>query len=893
LKNAFFAATALVIVFSFNDQRAFGQTSSTRVSESSRTKRSAPPPVVTALSDTSFTPARSRDSLRRQGLRADTGMRHRDSVRVKNKDGGLNSEVTYTAKDSTTFDPQGKRVYLYFNAVVKYEDVVLKAGFIDLNQSDYTIFASGFKDSTGAFVQKPEITQTGQKFNADSLRYNFKTKRTIAWEGVSGEGGGFIRGGKIKLNENKQGYLKNGIYTTCNLDHPHYGIKISRAKINKNTIVTGPAYIFIEDVPIPLVLPFGFFPKTDRRANGILIGAPGEDQQLGFFLRDFGYYQSLGENFDAEMRASVYSKGSFGFRIDSRYNFLYKSAGNISFSYNNRKFGDIGTSDYSVSKDFNLTWSHSQSEKASPGSTFSASVNAASSSYFKNTTLNYNINSRAQNAIGSSVNFARIWEGTPFSLNIAATHSQNLATHDVSLTAPNFNFSVTRFNPFDSKERVGTQKWYQKIGFTYTLTAQNSITTKDSLLFRKDVFKHFSNGILHQPSISLGTYNVLKYLLVTPSANYTERWYLQTYGQRYNFSTRQTDRDTLSGFKAERDYAFNLGTTTRIYGMVNFKKGSAIQAIRHVIEPQISFQYTPDFRKINPGYFGKYYDFSQRRQTVYSVFDGGLFGGPPLQRSESVAFNLNNTLEMKVRSKKDTITGTSKVAILERLNISGFYNFVADSMRLSNFNVVGGTTLFKKVTINFNFNLDPYAPDRYGRDTRFYRWQKGLPFVRLTSFNFSANANLNPSAPKKTGPINPEEERRQAIFREQGNPVDFVDFKIPWNVNISYSFSYSVLPGNPGTGVYRNFSRTNITNLSGSLGITSKWQVGYTTGIDFAQKTLSATQLSFTRDLHCWQLSASWIPFGAYKYYSVELRVRSGVLQDLKVDKRKEYYYEQ
>ena len=812
---------------------------------------------------------------------------------VKTKDGSLNSEITYTAKDSTNFNIPGKKVYLYRDAVVKYDDVVLKAGFVEMNQTDFTIFASGFKDSSGHFVQKPVVTEGQTKITADSLRYNFKTRKTIAWEGVSGEGGGFIRGGKIKLNESKEGFLKNGIYTTCNLDHPHYGIKITRAKINKNTIVTGPVYFFVEDVPIPLILPFGFFPKTDRRANGILFPRIGEDQQLGFFLQDFGYYQGLGENFDAEMRGSIYSKGSYGVRIDSRYNFIYKSSGNISFTFNNRKTGDLGTSNYAKSNDFNLTWSHSQSEKSSPGSTFSASVNAASSSYFKNTTLYYNINSRAQNSIGSSINYSRIWEGTPFSMNLAATHSQNLATHDVSLTFPNFNFAVTRINPFDPKDRVGAQKWYQKIAFSYTVQVQNSITTKDSLLFKKNVFKRFSNGILHQPSISLGTYNVLKYLLVSPSAAYTERWYFQTYRQRYNFSTRVPDRDTVQGFRTQRDFSFNIGTDTRIYGLILFKKGSIIQGIRHVFEPQISFQYTPDFRKISPKYYGKYYDFGLHRTSVYSVFDGGLFGGPPNQKSESMGVNLNNILEMKVRSKKDTTTGTIKIPILERLNISGFYNFVADSMRLSNINIVGGTTLFKKVTINFNFLLDPYATDKYGYDTRFYLFQRTHQLARLTTFNFTANASLNPSAATKKNAAAPEVQRRQQLFEGGSDPVDFVDFKIPWNLNLSYNFNYSVFPGSPGGIARRNYSRTDIANFTGSLTVTPKWNVTFTSGIDLAKQTISATQLGFTRDLHCWQLTMSWIPFGAYKYYSIELRVKSGFLQDLKLNKRKEYYYDQ
>ncbi len=812
----------------------------------------------------------------------------RDSVKLKSEEGEIRSEVEYSSKDSTAFDLNGKKVYLYKDAVVKYDDIILKAGYVEMDQNDLTIYAKGIYDSTHTYIQKPEVTQGNSKIVSDSLRYNFKSKKTLAWEGVSGQGGGFIRGGKIKLDEKKQGFLRNGIYTTCNLDKPHYGIRISRAKINENTIVTGPAYFFIEDVPLPLVLPFGFFPKSESRANGILFPRIGEDQTLGFFLQDFGYYQGLGENFDIQSRASIYSKGSYGFSIDSRYNFIYKSTGSVSFRFNDRKIGDKGTSNFSNTKDFSLSWTHSQSEKAHPGSTFSASVNAASSSYFTNSTESYLPQVRAQNSVGSSINYSKIWEGSPFSFNIAITHSQNLAEKSISLTFPTVNASLTRINPFDSKERVGPQKWYQKIGFSYTLQAQNQINTTTDLLFSKGIFKKLQNGILHQPSISLGTYNILKYLLVSPSFNYTERWYFQTYRQTYNFTKASYDQDTLQGFKTERDYSFSLSSSTRLYGMLLFPKGT-IRAIRHVLETQFSFSYTPDFSKISPKNYGTYHNFTNGQNVVYSIFQGGLYGAGPVGVSKSLSLNLNNTLEMKVKSKKDTINGEQKIPIFEHLNIGASYNLAADSFRLSQISLSGGTTLFKKIGINFSGNLDPYSFDAYGNRTKAYLFQTRRQLFRLTSFNLSFNLSLNSNS-KNSSTQKPQPKTSNSNFNANPTPSDFVDFSIPWDVNMNYSFSYNLGPGVPSLNTFKSISKSSIANISGNLSITPKWKIGYTTGVDLEQKTISATQFSIFRDLHCWQLSMSWSPFGVSKFYSVELRVSSAILSDLKVDKRKDYY---
>lgn len=813
---------------------------------------------------------------------------NRDSLHLKTDQGEINSVVEYTSKDSTAFDITGRKVYLYNDAVVKYEDIVLKAGYIEMNQGDLTLYAKGIWDTAHHYVQKPEVTQGNSKIKADSLRYNFKSKKTVAWQGVSEEGGGFFIGEKVKLDENKQGFLRNGIYTTCNLDHPHYGIIISRAKITENTIITGPVHLFIEDVPIPIYLPFGFFPKTDKQADGIIFPSIGEDQTLGFFFRDFGYYFGFGDHIDATVKASIYTGGSYGINIDSRYNYIYKSSGNFSFRFFDQKIGNKGTSDYQDSKDFNITWSHSQSEKAHPGTTFSASVNAASQSYFQNSTISYLPSVRAQNSVGSSINYAKIWDGSPWSLNVGFTHSQNLAQKSITISFPSLNIALTRINPFDSKDRVGPQKWYQKIGFSYTLQAQNELNNiYTPSLFSSGTLKKLQNGILHSPSISLGTYNIFKYLLVSPNIAYTERWYFQTYRQRYDFTKAGYDQDTIQGFKTERDFSFSIGTDTHIYGTLQFAKG-AIKAIRHVMEPQISFSYTPDFSKISPNAYGHYHNYSSGQDITYSIFSGGLYGAGPVGTSKSINFNINNTLEMKVKSKKDTINGVEKVPIFESLNFSANYNLAADSFRLSQITFNGATTLFKKLGVNFNGNLDPYSYNAYGARIDKYLIADKHKLFRLTSFGLSFNFSLNSESKKN---LNAPKTRVQSEgFNIHPNANDFVDFKIPWDIRLNYSFTYSLGPGSSALNTTKTISRTNVLNTSGNFSITPNWKIGYTSGLDLENKVLTATQFSIFRNLHCWQMSMSWSPFGAVKFYSVELRVASGVLQDLKVTKRKDYY---
>jgi len=808
---------------------------------------------------------------------------YKDSLRVRTDQGDIQSIVEYSSKDSSAFDITGKKVYLYRDAKVKYDDITLTAGYIEMDQADLTLFAKGIRDSSHQYIQKPEVTQGNSKITADSMRYNLKSKKSVAWEVLSGEGGGYLRGEKIKLDENKEGFLRNGIYTTCSLDTPHYGVRITRAKITENTIITGPVYFFVEGVPLPLLLPFGFFPKTDKQADGIIFPSIGEDQTLGFFLRDFGYYQGFGDHFDAQIKASIYSEGSFGFSIDSRYNYIYKSSGNFSFRFFDQKIGNKGTSDYQDNKDFNITWSHTQSEKAHPGTNFSASVNAASSSYFRNSTISYSPSVVAQNAVGSSVNISKIWEGSPWSLNLGLTHSQNLSTKTITLTFPTLNVSLTRINPFDSKTRVGPQNFYQKIGFSYTLQASNALNEiPTASLFSPGTLKKLQTNIVHSPNISLGTYNIFKYLLLTPSISYNERWYFQTTRQVYDFSKAGVDLDTISGFRSQRDFSFSIGSDTHIYGMLKFPHGK-ITAIRHVLEPQISFAYTPDFSKIFPNSYGHYINYSTGQNTTYSIFGTG-----PIGKSEAININLNNTLEMKVRSKKDTVNGETKVPILESFTVNASYNLAADSFRLSNININGATTLFKKVNINFSGVLDPYSYDPYGNRIKAYLITDKHQLVRLTQFNISLNTSLNSEG--KTSSTQRPQPKSQDGFNVHPTYQDYVDFKIPWTLRLNYNFSYSVGPGSSALNTTKTISRTNVLNMNGDFSLTPKWKIGYTTGVDLEKQQLTATQFSIFRDLHCWQLSASWSPFGAVKFYSVELRVNTGPLQDLKIDKRKDYY---
>lgn len=831
---------------------------------------------------------------------------------TKNK-GGLQSMVTAHAEDSTYYDDTRQILYLYGKARVTYEDFELDADYIRVDEKNKVIFASGVIDPiTKRYVGHPISKQKNEKpINTDSLRYNYETKKGKLYNASSEQDGNFFSGGQEKvLNKDEVAY-RNVIFSTCNLPYPetHFGIVITKGIGEKNQIISGPAFLEIEGIPLPLAIPFGFFPKPDSRTSGVIIPTFGEDAKLGFFLRNFGYYIALNDYMDLTSTATLYSKGSYEVNESIRYLNRYKYSGSISLTYSSTNYGLPGDP---PNKDFQIQWSHSQNPNANPGTTFTASVDAGTSGFnaHNGPTLGYNLNTLTENTLRSSIAYGKVWAGTPFNFTVNLSHSQDLTAKTVTLELPTFNFNMSTISPFDSKERVGEQKWYQKITVGYSLEGTNKINAvPESELFQSETLtKRLQNGFEHQVPIGFNQ-TILRYFQFSANVNYTERWYFQSVRESFaRGSLPGRDSlvyDTVGGFKRAGEYSMGANLSTKIYGIMNFKSGS-LKAIRYVATPTIGFSYHPDFSDPRYGYYQTAigeatipYPVSFQR---YSIFQNSVYGGPSAGKSAAMTFSLDNNLEAKVRPKStDTSTTDKKIKILEDFTISTSYNFAADSINLSPIQFSGHTTLFKdKVNVTFSGTFDPYVTEvrdsisngqilKYKIPINEYTFQQGK-FPSLISFNLSASASLNPAVfhphPQAPAPgttlqtMTPDQASKLALLNS--DPSAYVDFNIPWNLSINYSFNYS--------NFYTNTGVTNTVMLSGDMNITPKWKVQYTTNYDLrAGKLSSATSFGLYRDLHCWDLSMQWLPFGYYKSYTVTLKVKASILQDLKLTKRSDY----
>lgn len=834
------------------------------------------------------------------------------------KDTTLSEKVEYAAQDSIVTSADSSIVYLYGKARVVYQGLELDADYIVYYKNTNVLFASGMMNSKGKYVGRPIFKMEGQSTSkADSLRYNIETGAGKIYQVFTEQEGGFFSGGIAKKQPDDEIHSKGQIYSTCNLPHPHFGIYITKGIVTKNQIITGPVYLKFEDIPMPLGLPFAFFPKPNKKSSGVILPSPGEDATRGFFLREGGYYLGLNDYWDAKLLGTIYTRGSYEASVLSNYTKRYKYNGTVNFRYSNSRYGLEGTPEYNPVKDFNLTWSHSQNANAKPGTNFSASVDAGTSSFNRNTAggSTYDPNQITKNTLRSSISYGRVF-GNGITLGIAADGSQETQNKTVSLRLPDVSLSVPTFNPFDSKDRVGEQKWYQKITVGYSMSASNSINTIESELFKRSSLKKFSNGVQHQIPVGM-SFNVLKYFNFNSNISYTERWHFQTIEKSYLKVLNQADKpiiDTIPGFRRNGQYSVGGGVSTKIYSTAQFNKFGNFKALRHVMTPSINFSYSPDFSDLARGYYknARYTDGTEViRNGVaekYSIFEGTLYGGPGLGRSAAINFSLENTVEAKVLTPNDTTgKGEKKIPIIQGLSISGSYNFLAESFKLSRSLGFSGRSQFSdKLGINYNGTLNPYVVAdslsttgdvnsprvKYLKDR--YTWQDGK-FPRLTSFGFSFNYSLNPEALKKkianedklkeqankTGMTPEQAEALRLVSRD---PNAFVDFNIPWNFSFSYSFQYST------TEVGTNSNITNTLNFNGDANITPKWKVQFNSGWDFKAGTFSQTSFAIYRDLHCWDMSVSWVPFGTYQSYSIDIKVKASVLQDLKLSKRKNYY---
>ncbi len=831
-----------------------------------------------------------------------------DSLRVSSKDStgvdslksagsaGFDAEVEYTADGYITLSQtkSGNKVFMYKNAQVKYKDIELNADYIEMNRDSNQVYAIGKPDSTGTIVGKPIFKQGDQKFEADEIRYNFKTKKGIVTGVVTEQQGGFVHSDRTKLMNDSTYCLRNGRYTTCDAEHPHFWLEMTKAKVLSNKkIVTGPAYLVVENFPLYFVfLPFGFFPNSPKYSSGFIMPTYGDEINRGFFLRDIGYYIAGNDFFDASIRGDLYSKGSSGIKLHSNYRVRYQYSGSLDVQYFKNVFGDKGLPDFNKQNDFAITWSHSMDPKSSPSQTFNASVNFSSSSFDKNnalTSVNYLTNTKQ-----SSISYSKRWENSPFSLSGNMRHSQNSRDTTISLTLPQFTFSMSRIYPFKFKTRSGKEKWYEKIGLSYAMDMQNTIDSKENQLMNSNIFKDWKNGVKH--SIPLSTsMKALKYITLSPSISYNERWYTQQIQKKYNQQTQMVSNiDTLNGFSRDYDYAVSFGASTRVYGnFMPLNPKSKIAGVRHVMTPTLSFSLSPDFSKPSYGMYENIEYFDANGLPVsyrYPKHENSIYGSAPSGRSGSIGFNLNNTLEMKKINSKDSTSKDPfiKIKLLDQLSFNGSYNLAADSLNMSNLNI-GARTRVAGVDLNFGAILDPYAFEN-GHLINTYQFSKNGKLARLTStnvsFGLSFKSKEGKQKDKEEAKLTPEQKsdlEKVRLRQRTGDVPQYADFSVPWDLSFSYSFRYN----KPNPEMKSIITQT--VDFNGNLSLTKQWKVGFSSGLDIEKMQLTFTQFNLFRDLHCMQMSLNLIPFGFRQSYSFSIRATSQLLKDLKLTKQKSY----
>ena len=862
------------------------------------------------------------DSLHRDSLALDSlGMDSLAADTTKKKE-PLDAPVIYEASDSIVFTKEGY-AHLYGEGKVNYQNIELTSAVITMNMDSSTVYATGVTDTAGVETGSPIFKDGETPYESKIMRYNFKTKKGFINSIVTQQGEGYVTSEEGKKGANDEIYMRHGKYTTCdNHEHPHFYLRLSMAKVRpKKNVVFGPAQLVVEDVPLPIAVPFGFFPFNSSYSSGFIMPTYGDEMNRGFYLRDGGYYFAISDQMDLKVLGEVFTKGSWGLSAASNYNKRYKFSGSFNASYLVTKTGEKNMPDYSVSKDFRIQWSHRQDAKANPNSSFSASVNFATSSYDRSSLSSlYNPQQYSQNTKASSVSYSRNFP--EIGLNISSTFNitQNTRDSSLSMTLPDVNISLNRIYPFKRKKSVGDERWYEKISLQYTGSITNSISTKDNLLF-KTPLTQWENGMQHKIPVS-ATFNLFKYINIVPSFNYTERWYLRKVKQSYDASPTSRDhvkRDTINGFNRLYDYNLSLQMNTKLYGMYKplFMKSKELQ-IRHVFTPTVSYTYTPDFGKSRYGYYDTYTytdEDGEVRTVEYSPYEGAVYGYPGKNMSQNISFSVDNNIEMKMKSDKDT-TGYKKISLIDQLGASLSYDVA--NKRWSDLSMNLRLKLTKSYTFNMNASFATYAYefDENGNVVVGDRteWSYGR-FGRFQGYSGSFSYTLNNDTFKKLfgkkeedeknkdnkGKEENEDEETDEETEEQNNnsnmrktekaSVDsdgYLAFKFPWSVSLSYSYSIREDRSkdiNIKTMRYP-YSLTHSLNVSGNFKIGSRWNMTYSTGYDFTSKEMSMTTLNITRDLHCFNMSCGLV-FGPFTSYNFSIRANSSMLTDaLKWDQR-------
>jgi lipopolysaccharide assembly outer membrane protein LptD (OstA) len=820
---------------------------------------------------------------------------------VKPKKAALESIVRRKAVDYERIDQKTKIVTLYNQAELYYEDIELKSGIIVLDYSKNEVYAGRIKDKNGKYTQYPVFKQGANEVQPDSIRFNFKTKKALVWNSRTKQGEMNIIAEKSKKENDSVYFMERAKITTAkDINNPEYYFLARKAKfVPGKKVVVGPTNMYIADVPTPIGLPFAFFPMTSTAQSGVIIPTFQDTNLRGYSLQNGGYYFALSQNYDLTFLGDYYTNGSYAIRLETNYARKYKFSGNLNFRYENQITSERGFPDYAKRNEYNIQWSHQQDGKSNPDSRFSASVNLGSSTYFRNSLNIVNNSSQLNNTLSSSVNYSKTFNSVPMvNMSLTATHSQNTSTKTINMTLPTFQASVDRIFPFASDE-APKKGFIKNMNFQYSVNAQNSVVTTDSLFFKPQMFKDLKNGIQHTIPLSTN-FKVLKHFSFTTSVNYNEVWYFKTERREFNTSLNKVVTSDVQGFDAFRTYNFSSSVGTTIYGTFNFGKNSKIKSIRHTIRPNIGYNYQPSFDR----YFDNYTVDATGRQERYTRFDSGIYNGPSSAFSSIITMSINNIFEAKVVDKDTTKTELKKVMLINNLSFSTTYNL--GTKILEPLQVSGGTLLFKdKMNVNFGVTLDPYALDNSGSRIPMFNINNGGSFFRLTGANMAMNYTLASSKDedKTKNKKNTEQglrnggrdddlfgtsvdlsDRRQSQFGDKDEDAEkfegFYKTKMPWDLNMAYSLGYS-------NRNRENQIATNSLMLSGNLQLTPKWRIGASSGYDFVQKGITATTLRFERDLLSWRMDFNWNPIGINTFWGFFIGIKSGVLSDIKWDKRK------
>lgn len=866
--------------------------------------------IDTAVADMTATDASvAPDSIPADSSANDTAAKKPSRIRRVKVD--LDAIVDFKAKDSMIMVGRDS-AFMYGESDVKYGDFSLKANEIEIDLGTSTVYAVGTRDTADEIIGKPVFTESGTDYEADTMRYNFKSRKGLIYNVITQQGEGYLTGGTTKKGADDAYYFQNGRYTTCD-DHecPHFYFQLTKGKMRPGKdVVAGPTYMVLAGLPLPIALPFGYFPFSESYSSGIIVPTFGDDYNRGFYLRDGGYYLAISDNIDLALTGEIYTKGSWGLSAHSTYAKRYKYRGNFDISYLKTVLGDKGMPDYSKQTNFQVLWSHTQDSKANPSLSLSASVNFTTSGYTRNDLNSYYSNSFTENTKSSTVNLSYKFPNSKWSLSTSFNVSQRTQDSTLSVSFPNVNVSLSQIAPFKRKRAVGAERWYEKIKLSYQGVLQNSLTAKQDEFFKKNLIKDWRNGMKHTIPVS-ATFNVFKYLNLTPSISVTDRMYTQKVRRQWDPNAAVEVCDTSYSLYNVWDFNASVSLDTKIYGFYKPLAflGDKVKMIRHVMTPSISFSGSPDFGSSFFGYYGHYQrPDAQGNMTehTYSYFPNAMFGVPGQGKTGALSFSLSNNLEMKVKSDNDS-TGEKKISLIENFTVSQSYNFAADSLRWSNIN----TSLLLRIAKGFNLNVSAvwdvytYGLNQYGNPVRVNKTRlqagKGLARLSSTGTSFSYTFNNDTFKRKKDNNKNSdnsgnnsdrsgaEHDRDMEDDAEGGdmemNPDGYMKWTVPWSLSVNYSIGYGYGDFNKEKMEYNGRVTQNLS-FSGNIRPTKNWAFSFSASYDFNAHKLAYMNCSLSRDLHCFQMRASFVPVGPYKSYNFSIAVKSSMLSDLKYDKR-------